>query len=160
MKIIILLLFTFCFLFTTRNPAAAATPTPVTNNSSAGLGCGGGLGPIADFFCGIKQGNTDAEKKAENEKVGNKLNTVISGIIGFMTIIAALWFLFQILIGGYGWISSGGDKQAIEQARDRIIYSVIGLITVVSAWVIVGIIGTIIGLDVLNPGKVILNLGF
>lgn len=152
-KIVIVLL-TLFLIIPIISPSFAATPTPAATASGAGLGCGGGLGPIADFLCGI--GNT----KNDQEKVGNKLNTVVSGIIGFMTIIAALWFLFQILIGGYGWISSGGDKQAIEQARDRIIYSVIGLITVVSAWVIVGIIGTIIGLDILNPGKVILNIGF
>src|SRR3990172_7555165 len=45
---------------------------------------------------------------------------VVSSIIGFMTIAAAIWFLFQFTIGGWSWITSGGDKKKLHDARKRI----------------------------------------
>lgn len=127
---------------------AAAPPLPA---GSKGLGCGGDMGLIADFLCGLEPGDT--------VKVGVRLNAALSGIIGFMTIVAGLWFMIQLITAGYGWISAGGDKHNIEMARDKIVNAVIGLIIVVVAWVIVGLLGKIIGLDILNPGAVLEKLG-
>lgn len=118
-------------------------------DSSKGLGCGGSLGPFGELLC----------DKNDKELVGNTLNKGLGNIIGFMTIIAALWFMFQFIIGGYQWIASGGDKNNLEQARDKIINSIIGLIIVVVAWIIVGLIGKLLGLDILNPGSVLQTIG-
>ena len=91
-------------------------------------------------------------------KVGNVFNKVVSGFIGFLTLIASLWFGLQIILSGYDWISSGGDKGKIETARNKITYSIIGLTIVVSAWVIISLIGKMLGLDILNPGSIFPNL--
>lgn len=120
-----------------------------TSNSTQGLGCGGGFGPLAEFLC--KEG-------LEGLEVGNRLNTVISGLIGFLTTIAGLWLIFQLIVAGYQWINAGGDKNNIEAAQKKIYHSIIGLIVVVLAWVIIAIIGTLLGLDILNPGKILQNL--
>lgn len=129
------------------------TPIPAY---AQGVGCGGGFGPIADFFCKITVDpkNPDAAKK----ETGERLNKVVSSIIGFLTICAALWFLFKILLAGYAWISAGGDTEKTTEAWHTITNGIIGLIIVVAAWVIVGLIGSLIGLDILNPGKIIGNL--
>ncbi len=119
-----------------------------------GVGCGGGFGPIADFFCKVDA--TDPIKA--KEQTGDRLNQMISSIIGFLTICAALWFLFKIFMAGYAWISAGGDTEKTTEAWHTITNGIIGLVIVVAAWVIVGLIGTMIGLDILNPGKVIGNL--
>lgn len=116
----------------------------------AQVGCGGGFGPIAQFFCD--------NPTASSVQTGERLNKVVSSILGFLTIVAALWFLFQILLAGYAWISAGGDTEKTTEAWHKITNGVIGLIIVVAAWVIVGLIGSLIGLDILNPGKVIGNL--
>lgn len=121
-----------------------------------GVGCGGGFGPIADFFC--KMTVDPANPKAAAVETGNRLNKMVSSIIGFLTICAALWFLFKILMAGYAWISAGGDTEKTTEAWHTITNGIIGLVIVVAAWVIVGLIGTMIGLDILNPGKVIGNL--
>lgn len=117
---------------------------------SAQVGCGGGFGPIAQFFCD--------NPNATSVQTGERLNKVVSSIIGFLTICAALWFLFQILMAGYGWISAGGDTEKTTEAWHKITNAIIGLVIVVAAWVIVGLIGTMVGLDILNPGRTIGNL--
>lgn len=118
------------------------------------LGCGGGFGPIAEFLCTLNPG----DKTGNATKVGDKLNAVISSILGFLTILAGIYFLFQFIIAGYQWISSGGDKNNTQAAQDKITNSLIGLIIVVMAWVIIGVIGKIMGLDILNPGAAMIKL--
>lgn len=135
-------------------PVFAATPPPSAANQ--GVGCGGGFGPIAEFFCGISSQDTVTQKAA----TGTRLNKVISSIVGFLTIIAALWFFIQIILAGYNWISAGGDSEKTAAAWAKIYNSIIGLIIVVAAWVIVGLIGKLIGLDIMNPGDSIQNLTF
>ncbi len=116
-----------------------------------GLGCGEGLGPIAKFFCKeVPSGDPNAALKT-----GNRLNQVISGVIGFMTTVAGLWFIFQFMTAGYQWISSSGDKNKLQTAQNKMTYSIIGLVIVVSAWVVIALLGKILGLDILNPGAVL-----
>ena len=46
----------------------------------------------------------------------------------------------------------------METAKNKITYALIGLVVVVAAWVIMGIIGKILGLDILNPGAILPTL--
>jgi len=113
------------------------------------------MGPIAEFLCGLTGSNEE-----KNAQIGNKFNSALSTIIGFLTAAAGLWFFIQFILAGFAWISAGGDKGALETARNRIFNSVIGLIIVVGAYVLVGVIGKVLGLDILNPGAIIQNLHF
>lgn len=119
--------------------------------AASGLGCGDGFGPLAKVLCGVG--------KDDKAAVGTQLNKTISTIIGVMTAVAAIWFIIRFIIGGFMWIQAGGDKNNLQQARDHIVNSLIGLIIVVGAWIIIGIIGKIVGLDILNPGKLMQTLG-
>lgn len=124
-------------------------------SSNQGIGCGSGFGPLAFFLC-----NELPAGPGKEIPIGQKLNDVLGKIIGFLTIIAALWFVIQIIIGGYQWISSGGDKHGVETARDKMTWAFVGLLVVVLGWVIAGLIGKMLGLDILNPGNLIPTLGF
>jgi hypothetical protein len=86
-----------------------------------------------------------------------RLTQGISAIIGFMTILAAIWFIFQVLIGGFYWISSGGDKKKLHEARQRITNAFIGLIIVAAGWALLALAGMFLGLDTVikNPGTII-----
>ncbi len=118
-----------------------------------GLGCSSGLGPVAKALCDAGKGN------AANTATGIQLNKLLSTVVGIMTVIAAIWFIIQFIVAGFQWIQSGGEKNNLEQARDKITNSLIGLIIVVSAWIVMGVIGKIVGLDILNPGEILINLG-
>ena len=116
----------------------------------AQLGCGGGLGPFADFFC--NKSNQTAEA------AGTRLNSALGALIGFLTILGGLWFFIQFIIAGYNWISAGGDKGKVEQAQQKITNSLVGLLIVIGAYVIVGLVGSILGLKILNPGEILQDL--
>lgn len=131
--------------FTSTLPVFSATPVPSPPSSGLGIGCGGGLGPVASALC--KLDNTNFEL------AGGEFNRIIGVFLGFMTIAAGIWFLFQFITAGFGWMSAGGDKNKTEEAWHKITNSMIGLIIVVSAWILVGVIGSVVGLDILNPGK-------
>ena len=83
---------------------------------------------------------------------------IISMILGFLTIVAGLWFMIQFILGAVTWISAGGDKGKTTQAKDKITQAVVGLAIVVGAYAIAGLIGTILGLDFLNIGAALKNI--
>lgn len=138
-------------------PAFSADPTVTSapSSSSQGLGCGGGMGPIGDALCNILSSN---DKEVQNAQVANSLNTLISGIISLITILGGIWFLVQFIIGGFQWISAGADKGLLEIARLRMLHAAIGLMILVASYMVVGLIGNLLGLDIFNPGESILKV--
>lgn len=97
----------------------------------------------------------------DGPKAAGGLTNIISSVIGVMTVAAAIWFFFQLLVGGLNWLTSGGDKKNLGEARDRITNAFIGLIIVVAAWAIVAVVGQFLGFtDILipDPSKLIEKL--
>lgn len=92
------------------------------------------------------------------EKAAKLFGDVISLIIGVMTIVAGIWFIFQFIIGGFSWLTAGADKAAMENAQKKITNGVIGLVIVVAAIFLIDLLGRLIGLEILSPGKFILNI--
>ncbi len=81
---------------------------------------------------------------------GSQLEMLLSTIIGVMTVIAGIWFIFIFLIGAIGIITSGGDKGAYETARKRISAGITGLVIVIFAVAIISLIGRVLGFDILG----------
>jgi hypothetical protein len=81
---------------------------------------------------------------------GQTLERIISTAIGVMTVIAFIWFIVQFFIAAVQIIGSGGDKNALAAARGKLSTSVIGLVVVISAIFIIELIGTILGISILN----------
>ncbi len=114
---------------------------------------GPGLGPLGNLsWPGGVLGGTLAL---------TKVTTTISSVIGFMTIAAAVWFIFQFLTGGFFWMSSGGDKTKLHEARERITNAFVGLIIVVAGWSVLALAGQFFGYDIVisKPGDIINFLG-
>lgn len=84
-----------------------------------------------------------------------KLGSTISIIIGVVTVIAGLWFMVQVFSSSFQWLTSGGDKQALEGARKRLSHAIIGLLMVVLSYALVSIIGLIFGLNILSVAGVL-----
>lgn len=76
--------------------------------------------------------------------------TFISSVIGIMTIVAIIWFIFTFLTGAVGIISSGGDKGALESAKKKITTGIIGIVVVIAAIFIISLIGILFGIDFLK----------
>ncbi len=79
----------------------------------------------------------------------------ISSMITTITIAGSLAFVIYFFIGALTWITAGGDKTKIGAAQSQMTQGAIGLIALVSSYFIIGIIGAVLGLDILNPIKAI-----
>lgn len=75
----------------------------------------------------------------------------LSNFIGFLTTLAGLMFLIYFLFAGLSWVSSGGDKGKVESARNQMTQAAIGLVVVIAAYGITGVVGRVLGIDILNP---------
>ncbi|MCL5095812.1 MAG: pilin [Patescibacteria group bacterium] len=79
-----------------------------------------------------------------------EIGTLIGNFIGLFIIIAGIMVLIYLVWGGVEWISSAGDKAAIEGARNRITNALIGLGIVVAAWAIMTLTSDFFGLNFPN----------
>jgi hypothetical protein len=73
----------------------------------------------------------------------------LSQIIGFLTLAAVIFFGIQIILAGYGFISSQGDEKKLELNRSKLTNGVLGIFLVIVAIGITSLIAKLLGLD--NP---------
>jgi len=92
------------------------------------------------------------------KEAAGAFTSIISRIIGVMTIIAGIWFIFQFIIGAYGYMTAAGDQQKMSNATKKITSALIGLIVVVAAYAIISLLGRLLGFEILNPQVIIEKL--
>lgn len=71
----------------------------------------------------------------------------LSNLIKLIFAIAALVFVFMIVWGAWEWLTSGGDKEKVASARQRIINAIIGLVLFAIAFAVIGVLGTFTGFN-------------
>jgi hypothetical protein len=74
---------------------------------------------------------------------------LIPSLIGLSFVIGSIIFFFMLLIGAIQWISSGGDKAAVESARARVAQALVGVIVLFSAFAIVKVVEEFFGINIL-----------
>ncbi|MBU1129976.1 hypothetical protein KKE45_01500 [Patescibacteria group bacterium] len=77
----------------------------------------------------------------------NQLEEIISQIIGVLSVVAVIWFTFQVIFAGYAYISSQGDKTKLETARKRLTQGILGLVISLVAIFLASLIATLAGLE-------------
>ncbi len=65
------------------------------------------------------------------------LGDILTFAIRAFFVIAGLAALFYMLIGAFAWVTSGGDKDAVSAAREKIQAAVIGMILIVAVLAII-----------------------
>ena len=68
--------------------------------------------------------------------------------LGF--VIGILIFFFLLLIGAIQWISSGGDKQSLEGARNKLSSAIIGIVILLVVFAIIRLVGDFFGINLLD----------
>lgn len=68
-------------------------------------------------------------------------------IIDALLALAGSVALILIIVGGIRWITSQGDPKALAQARTTLTYAIIGLFLVLTSFLILNIIGEILGIN-------------
>ncbi len=85
--------------------------------------------------------------------------TVISLTIGILTLVAIIWFVFTLITGAIGIITSGGDKSSLESSKKKISSGLIGLVVTIFSVMIIRLFGSFIGLgDILLFGDLFAKL--
>ena len=77
-----------------------------------------------------------AEGSTAGTEIVDNANTLIQVILGVLGIVAVI----VVILGGFQYIMSNGDAGKIKQAKDTIMYGLIGLVVAVLAFVIVNFV--------------------
>ncbi|MBU3957439.1 pilin [Patescibacteria group bacterium] len=75
------------------------------------------------------------------------INQILSKIVELIYIAAGVVFVFMVIISAFQWIVSGGEKEAVGNARNRLTHAIVGIIILGLAFVILRVIGQIIGFE-------------
>lgn len=81
---------------------------------------------------------------------------VLTFVIRFFFIIAGLIALLYLLLGALSWITSGGNKESVDKAREKIQAALVGLILIFVVLATVAVIENIFfpgnsGLGITKP---------
>lgn len=78
----------------------------------------------------------------DSGSIGNIVSTVVTVLL----IVAVIIALFFLIWGGIRWITSGGDKGKVDEARKHIVAAIIGLIVAFLAYFILQLVLGFFGL--------------
>lgn len=81
------------------------------------------------------------------------LDQVLTFIIRAFFIVSGLVALLYLLLGALSWITSGGNKENVDKAREKIQSALIGVILVFIVLALVGVIENVLslGLGITKP---------
>jgi hypothetical protein len=95
-------------------------------------------------------GNTDTAKNEACAGIGGTttdgkckvagaadLDKIIRSVVGLLSIIVGVAAVIMIMVGGFKYITSGGDSSKASSAKSTITYAIIGLVIVALAQFIV-----------------------
>lgn len=102
---------------------------------------------IPAYAADITLSSTDTNlTKVQKFTIDGFVSTAVSLII----IVASLAFVFMLILGGFSWVTSGGDEKKVAAARSKVTSALIGLVIVFAAWAILALINALFGVDILG----------
>jgi hypothetical protein len=76
------------------------------------------------------------------------LEPLFSNVVQAVVALLGVALLVMFFVAGFGYLFSGGDPKKVEQAKGTLTNAIIGLIVIVSAYIVLNLIGVITGTDV------------
>ena len=70
---------------------------------------------------------------------------LIEAIAGWFQVIVLALAVFMIIWSGFTWMTAGGDDEKLGEARQRLIYALVGIAVVVVAYGLVALMTTLVG---------------
>jgi len=65
------------------------------------------------------------------------ISLFLSQLVALIYVAAAVMLLFMLLWGAWDWMTSGGDKEKLQAARDKLIHALIGIVLFAAAFAII-----------------------
>lgn len=85
---------------------------------------------VHDFFV-KKVWAAETDLTEQLDFVIPSLGTILGYVVKFFFIFAGLAAMLYLILGAFSWITSGGDKDAVSKAQQKIQAAVVGLIVLV-----------------------------
>ena len=104
-----------------------------------GPACGGGKGQAA--LGGISLPTTSTKVWFPTGHI--RIIDFLSLLLRIFTIISGLWFMFNIIVGGYLFITSSTDSGTMAKFKESLYFSLIGLFVIATAYLIAALVGSI-----------------
>lgn len=112
--------------------AALVAPALLPVSVSAADTCEGITDCLSDGACAVDDANCDANGDAQT-----KVRDMIKKVINIFSLVIGVVAVIMIILGGFKYITSGGDSGNVTGAKNTILYAVIGLVIVALAQIIV-----------------------
>ena len=93
----------------------------------------------------------DSANAISGENSLTYIELIISTLLGIATVGAGLFFIYNFIMGALAWISAGGEQGKITKAREQMTQGAIGLVLVITSYAVIGLIGSVVGLNLLEP---------
>jgi hypothetical protein len=68
---------------------------------------------------------------------GPSLSTIIATIVNILSLIVGIASVIMIMVGGFQYVTSGGDSGKIASGKNTVIYAIVGLLIVAFSQAIV-----------------------
>jgi cytochrome bd-type quinol oxidase subunit 2 len=75
------------------------------------------------------------------------LEEMVANILNIIIGLAGVVLLLMLIGGGFGYITSGGDKEKAAKAKNTLTYAILGLVVILGAWLIIRLIEEFTGLN-------------
>ncbi len=83
------------------------------------------------------------------------INAIIAAAVPILIGIAGLVFFMMLILGGFRYLTAGGDEKAAQEARKSLTNAFIGLIVIVASFLITQLLFAVFGLNnlitIVNP---------
>jgi len=86
---------------------------------------------------GTGDNNAPASGSCTGVDETSKVNNLITTIINVFSVVVGIVAVIMIIVGGFRYITSGGDSTKVTSAKNTILYAIIGLVIVALAQIIV-----------------------
>ncbi|MDB5169976.1 MAG: hypothetical protein JWN82_372 [Candidatus Saccharibacteria bacterium] len=121
-------------------PLAMAAPlalAPVAAHAEPIGGCNNGI--QGSLNQGINSATTNNNQTCSTTSNGGVtgIQDIASKVVNFLSVIVGVVAVIMIIVGGFRYITSGGDSSNVSGAKNTLIYAIVGLIIVALAQFIV-----------------------
>lgn len=110
-----------------------ATPLLVPAVASAANNNTATFGGVCSGTDLTTSGAKNSNCSSESNQATTKINSLLTSIINVASVLVGLVSVLFIIVGGFKYITSGGDTNNMASAKNTIIYALVGLVIVALA---------------------------
>ncbi len=78
------------------------------------------------------------------------LEAVFANIVSSVMTLAGIALFVMLVIGAFRYLTSGGEPKAVESARKTMTYAIVGIVIIVSSYLVLRLLTNFTGVDLLK----------